>query len=101
MAGNITDDADDAADALSEAGRRAGGQVRRAGRSAGDAIDDAGRSGAASVRRGARKGARAYEAAADEVELRAGSLEDTIRENPLAAAGAALLIGVVLGRFVL
>lgn len=97
----ITDDADDAADAVRAAGRKAGSRARRAGAGVGDAIDRASGAGATRVRRAARKSASAYDAATDEFDDRVGSLEETIRRNPLAAAGAALLVGVVLGRFVL
>lgn len=93
--------ADDLADAVSNAGRRAGASARRTGASAGAAIDEAASSGARRVRRAARSSSDAYDAASEEIGGQVASLEDTIRQNPLAAAGAALLIGVVLGRFVL
>lgn len=97
----LTDAADEAADAVRAAGRRTGASARRAGADLGDAIDGASATGATRVRRAARSSADAYDEAADEFEARAGSIEDQIRRNPIAAAGAALVIGLVLGRFVL
>lgn len=98
---NINEAADDAADALASGGGRASSRARRAGADVGDAIDRASSAGATRVRRAARRASSAYDETADDFEGRVATLEDTIRDNPLAAAGAALLIGVVLGRFVL
>ncbi|MDR4307894.1 hypothetical protein IHQ68_14825 [Chelatococcus sambhunathii] len=96
-----TDIADDVADAAASTGHRAGAQARHAGADLGDTIDRTANAGAGGVRRAARKTVAAHDAAAVEFDGRAESLEDAIRRNPLAAAGAALLIGVVLGRFFL
>lgn len=97
----FTDDADDAADSIEAAGLRAGVRARRAGGRVGDAIDQASDAGSAGLRRTARKSAGAYDATIDQVDGRAADLGETIRQNPLAATGVALLIGVVLGRFIL
>ncbi|RXF74320.1 hypothetical protein [Hansschlegelia zhihuaiae] len=96
-----TGKADEMTEAVGSTGRRAASQARKAGADIGDAIDRNSASGAAHVRRASRKSSAAYEAATDEFDDRMGSLEAQIRRNPLAAAGAALLVGVVLGRFVL
>jgi hypothetical protein len=93
--------AEEAAESVGSTGRRAASRARKAGADVGDAIDRGSASGAARVRRAARRSSAAYEGASDEFGERAGSLEEQIRRNPLAAAGAALLVGVVLGRFVL
>lgn len=97
----ITDAGEDLADAVSTAGRKAGARARRAGSSAGATIERGASKGATRVRRAARSSADAYDAATDEVDGRVDSIEETIRRNPIAAAGAALLVGVVLGRFIL
>lgn len=96
-----TDMADKVADAAASTGHRAGARARRAGADLGDTIDRTATAGASSVRRAARKAVAAQDAATAEFETRTESIEDAIRRNPLAAAGAALLIGVVLGRFIL
>lgn len=97
----ITEAGDDVADAVSSAGRRAGSRARKAGADAAAAIDGAATASASRMRRASRAGARAYDDAVEEVDGRVATLEETIRQNPLAAAGAALVIGLFLGRFVL
>lgn len=97
----ITDVGDGIADAVESAGREAGSAARRAGEEAGSAFERGSAEGARRFRRAGRRGAAAYDDAAEDFERRTASLEETIRRNPLASAGAALLVGVVLGRFVL
>lgn len=90
----ITEAADDLADTVAQAGRKAeAGAAKAAG-----AVRSASTRGATQIRRSARQAEAAYDDGADAVEGRVGSIEDAIRRNPLAAAGAALLVGVVLGR---
>jgi hypothetical protein len=98
---NFTNAGDDAADAVARGGEQAGAGARQAGSRVGEAVDEAAKDAARHMRSTARRGASVYDEAVDEIDGRARSLEDTIRENPLAAAGAALLVGVVLGRFIL
>ena len=99
--GDTTRKADELADAVTKAGRRAGAGARRAGAETGARIDRAADAGARNVRRAARQASAAYDETAEDFNDHVGSLEETIRRNPLAAAGAALLVGVVLGRFFL
>jgi ElaB/YqjD/DUF883 family membrane-anchored ribosome-binding protein len=93
--------ADDLADDISAAGKKAQSGARSAGESVGDAVSNAAESGARSVRQQGRRGERAYREAGDDFDARVGSLEESIRRNPLASAGAALFVGVLLGRFIL
>ncbi|PZQ15772.1 MAG: hypothetical protein DI565_07960 [Ancylobacter novellus] len=93
----ITEAGDEIADAVSSAGRTAESAARRAGAT----LEHEAAEGADRFRRAGRRGARAYDEALEDFEGRADSLEATIRRNPLAAAGAALLVGIVFGRFIL
>ena len=97
----ISDAADDLADDVASTGRAAAGQAKRVGDTVGDAIEDAADHSARRMRGAGRRGRSAYDDAMDGVEGEVESLSDTIRRNPLASAGAALLVGVVLGRFFL
>lgn len=85
---------------IAGSGSRASEEFSGAGRIPDEAINRVADVGAAKMRGGERQSVRAR-TAADPFDVRASSLEETVRDNPLAAAGAALLIGVVLGRFVL
>lgn len=97
----ITGAADDLADDVADAGKKAASGARKAGAGVADAVKSGSSRGASQLRRSARQGEAAYDDAADAISERVGSIEDTIRRNPLASAGAALLVGVVLGRFFL
>lgn len=101
MADTIHQHGEALADNVEAAGAKAGETARDFGAKADEAIDRAAAKGGAAIRRTARRGAYAYDDAADEIDGRVASIEDSIRRNPLAAAGAALVIGVFLGRFVL
>jgi ElaB/YqjD/DUF883 family membrane-anchored ribosome-binding protein len=101
MAEPITDRANDLADGVADAGRKTAASARNAGETAASKVESASVKGASSIRRGGRSGSAAYDDVSAEIDERVSSLEDTIRQNPLAAAGAALVVGIFLGRFVL
>ncbi|GLK57432.1 ElaB/YqjD/DUF883 family membrane-anchored ribosome-binding protein [Methylopila capsulata] len=98
---NISEKVDDLADGVKNAGRSAAEGARAAGESVGDALDDAGDAAERRLRRANRRGRAAYAETEDRFESEFEGIEDTIRRNPIAATGAALLVGVVLGRFFL
>ncbi|GBD48688.1 hypothetical protein [Methylopila sp. Yamaguchi] len=98
---NISEKVDDLADGVKSAGQTAAERARAAGERVGDALDDAGDSAERNLRRANRRGRTAYAEAGDRFESEFEGFENTIRRNPLAATGAALLVGVVLGRFFL
>ncbi|MET0314292.1 MAG: hypothetical protein ABW275_07865 [Hansschlegelia sp.] len=101
MAEPITDRANDLAAGVADAGRHTAASARNAGETAASKVERASSKGASAIRRGGRSGSAAYDEAASEFDGRMASIEDTIRQNPLAAAGAALVVGIFLGRFVL
>ncbi len=100
-ASKTTGAADEAADAISDAAHQAGAKARQAATGAADALEDAADAGSRKIKSAARSGQRAYGDAARGADAGMASIEDAIRRNPLAAAGTALLVGVVLGRFIL
>ncbi|MFC7051683.1 hypothetical protein ACFQI3_03170 [Hansschlegelia quercus] len=101
MADPITDRANDLASGVADAGRSAASSARNAGDKVASGVESASEKGASAIRRGGRSGSAAYDDAAADLDGRVSSIEDTIRQNPLAAAGAALVVGIFLGRFVL
>lgn len=98
---NISKTADDAASQVKKAGDTVAEGARKAGEATAETASAAGDRSAAQIRRSGPRGDAAVRGAVDDFDERVGSLEDSIRRNPLAAAGAALLVGVVLGRFFL
>lgn len=101
MADSITEQADDLADGVAAAGRKAGANARRTGASVADGVERASSKGASAIRRGGRQGSVAYRDASTEIDGRVSSIEESIRENPIAAVAAAAVVGLFLGRFVL
>jgi ElaB/YqjD/DUF883 family membrane-anchored ribosome-binding protein len=101
MADPIADRANDLASGVAETGRNTASTARNTGAKVASGVENASEKGASAIRRGGRSGSAAYDDAAAELDGRVSSLEDTIRQNPLAAAGAALVVGIFLGRFVL
>ncbi|GLK69274.1 hypothetical protein [Hansschlegelia plantiphila] len=101
MADTIKGSADALADDVASAGKHAGAQAHRAASSFEDSVESASEKGASSIRSAGRRGSALYDEATEQVDSRVASLEESIRRNPLAAAGAALVVGLILGRFVL
>ena len=98
---NFPEKADELADNISQKGHEAGAKTRSAGAQAGDSVASAADEGARRLKDAARRGGHAYDEAMGDLSARRASLEETIRQNPLGAAAGALLVGFVLGRFVL
>ncbi|HVI28305.1 hypothetical protein [Hansschlegelia sp.] len=98
---NINDKSDELAGTVSQKGHEAGDKARSAGAQVGDSVASAADAGARRLKDATRRGSEAYDDAMDDLSDRKASLEETIRRNPLGAAAGALLVGFVLGRFVL
>ncbi|MFD1701964.1 hypothetical protein ACFSCV_03000 [Methylopila henanensis] len=86
--------ATEAAEATADVARKAARGARSAGAETARVIEDAADEGVSAVRDSARSTSSTRAPAL----RRSTSLSDAIRENPLAAAGAALFTGLVLGR---